>query len=507
VPDLSGCLLIRADATAEIGTGHIMRCLALAQAWKDAGGEAIFVCSPLPGTLERCLLQEGFESVLQFGAPGSEDDASEISRLASRFDPDWIVCDGYSFGTNYQRRMRRTGARLLVVDDYAHLSEYDADVILNPNLGAERSNYHVRKGAPEFLLGSRFALLRREFRDVIPDDHPPRERDFRLIVTMGGADEGNASEIVLANLRQAGGAERLAEIEVLVGPANRWRNKIGAACEAFSIATGIRTVPLFQPPSLPELFRDSDLAISAAGGTCWELAYLGVPMILLSAAENQRPVALNIQKAGFGIDVGEPAADMPGLVRAFDTLVFSPALREKMSRTARQHVDAQGPFRVCEVLERLRIRLRAAESGDARFLFELANDTEVRRQSFSSTPISWDDHQAWLARRLADPDSRIYIALEGVTPVGQVRFDNAGPGQAELSYSVTPERRGAGLATVILRRGARRAFRDMNVDLVIARVKSQNEASCRALEASGFQPSRGDTSVQTKRYTLLKFDS
>jgi UDP-2,4-diacetamido-2,4,6-trideoxy-beta-L-altropyranose hydrolase len=500
-------LLIRADATEAIGTGHVMRCLALAQAWKDAGGAALFISALLPEAIERRIRREGFEIEIQSHAPGSADDAHGTGRAVRRFDPDWIVCDGYAFGTDFQARMRRTGAKLLVVDDYAHLPEYDADVILNQNLGADRLGYPARSRRPELLLGPRYALLRREIREEILSEGQDRESGLRLVVTMGGADPGNASAAVLANLRRAAEVGRLASVVVLLGPANRWQTEVEAACEAFTGATGVAATPHFDPPELPDLLRSGDLAVSAAGSTCWEFAYFGIPMLLLVTAENQRMVATNIQAAGFGIDAGEPSADMPGLVQAFDTLACSPSLRSRMSHAARRSVDGRGVLRVREALEGLRLHLRTAQPDDVRFLFELVNDEEVRRQSFLSGAISWEGHQEWFLRKLDDPRTQIYIALEGDTPVGQLRLDCLEAGQAEIDYSVVPQRRGSGLAKAILRRGTRRAFRELAVNQIVARVKPKNDASRKALTASGFEPhSQGSADVDEK-YILLRSDA
>src|SRR5205807_6218473 len=121
-------LLVRADANVSIGTGHVMRCLALGQAWQDAGGVTVFAMSGQSSSLRNRLEGEGFVIEQIKGEPGSVDDCRHCVQLVSRLNPRWVVLDGYHFSGDYQRRLKDTGSRLLVIDDTGHAQCYWADV-------------------------------------------------------------------------------------------------------------------------------------------------------------------------------------------------------------------------------------------------------------------------------------------------------------------------------------------------------------------------------------------
>jgi spore coat polysaccharide biosynthesis predicted glycosyltransferase SpsG len=131
------CLVIRVDASTQMGTGHLMRCLALGQAWRDSGGHAIFAMAMEAPKLEMRLQAEGMEVIHLSARPGSDDDAIQTAHLARRRDASWIVADGYHFGANYQRTIKEAGLRLLFIDDDGQ-AEHSADIVLNQNLHARR---------------------------------------------------------------------------------------------------------------------------------------------------------------------------------------------------------------------------------------------------------------------------------------------------------------------------------------------------------------------------------
>ena len=169
--------LIRADASAQIGAGHVMRCLALAQALQDDGGSATFVmASGSPGLEARVKLEK--IEVQQIAAkPGSTDDAVKTAELAKQIGAAWVVVDGYQFGALYQKTIKASGLRLLFIDDNGHADHYYADLILNQNIHAHEDMYASKERHSKLLLGTRSALLRR----------PLAVRQLRLAVGRVGA--------------------------------------------------------------------------------------------------------------------------------------------------------------------------------------------------------------------------------------------------------------------------------------------------------------------------------
>lgn len=281
-------LLICADATPRIGTGHIMRCLALAQAARLRGIAVRFACKiAVPWVRDR-LLKEGIPfTEVQGEVPMTEAPADVLARWAGMPTPTWVIFDGYHFGLDCQQAVRAAGSKLMVIDDYAHLPEYSCDILLNQNVGAEKFAYIGDIG--QKLLGPRYVLLRQEF---FKARERARRRVFpsipkKILVTLGGGDfinflEKIASELCLPQLKGR-------KVRVIQGAMSKDRIKTAfAACPA-----SLEVLPRID--DMPTLLLDTDLCITAGGSTCWELCCLGVPFLTVEVAENQHGIVTELE--------------------------------------------------------------------------------------------------------------------------------------------------------------------------------------------------------------------
>src|ERR1043166_4203597 len=210
-------LLVRADASATMGTGHVMRCLALTEAWKKLGGTALFLSSCGNPSLEQWICSSGVEFVpLKPTDTESDHFRSMLSLLAIR-KTFFVILDGYHFDSAQQQILREAGHRLMVIDDTAHLPVYHADVLLNQNLGAARLNYRCDQDTL-FLLGPDYTLLRPEFSATRRRVRTIPDSARRLLVTLGGSDPEKVTLRVIEALRRLGRCPL--EIKLVVGPAN-----------------------------------------------------------------------------------------------------------------------------------------------------------------------------------------------------------------------------------------------------------------------------------------------
>jgi UDP-2,4-diacetamido-2,4,6-trideoxy-beta-L-altropyranose hydrolase len=342
--NLTPALVIRADAGVRLGSGHVMRCLALAQEWRARGGAVTFLCAELGESLERRLRAEGMGLQRLAGEPFGAGDAAAVLGLAGSQRAAWAVVDGYGFGADYQRLIRAGGERLLVLDDYGHAGAYDCDAILNQNLHADQGLYANRAAHTQLLLGPRFALLRREFQAVRPGEPSGTGQLREVLVTLGGSDPDNLTRVVLEGLVQAGAAGL--HLSVVVGGANPHWGALQAEWGRSPAVTLLRDVP-----DLPARMAAADLAVSAAGSTCWELCCLGVPFLTVVTADNQRGIARALDQEGVAQALGEGAALQPGAVaQAVARLAGDVALRQMMSHRGRALVDGRGAARVVDVL-------------------------------------------------------------------------------------------------------------------------------------------------------------
>lgn len=481
--DARSVLLVRADAGAAMGAGHVMRTLALAQAWQDGGGRAVFASCMMSHHLEKRLHREGI-GIERVGAePGSKADAFATARLLEQEQADWIVVDGYQFGDEYERALAEAGARVLALDDYRHADHLWAATVLNQNPFATSMTYPGKGARTELLLGCRYVLLRREFALWNGWERQVPEVAKRILVSFGGGDAGPVLRQATAALQRVITPDD--EVVVLSGT-------LDPQCEELQAVARDRRFSMYASsdcPDMPRLMAWADIALGAAGSTSWERAFMGLPSIVIILAENQALPAEHLASQGLAVSAG-PSGDLSEqqLAMAVAELAASRIHRASMSTAGRTLIDGEGVRRVVQHLTGGELRIRRAASGDRELLWMWANDATVRANSFSTASIPWSDHRAWLAEKLKDPDCRIFIAVDGQDrPVGQVRFDWAQPGVADISISVCGGRRGRGLGSKILELAIGELFRTTQVEVVRAVVKSENRASARAFLRAGFR--------------------
>ena len=321
-----------------------MRCLALAQAWGGRGGPVWFLSRCNNATLQQRIQAAGAEFLSLSPEASVHLDIQSTLTLLAELKAAYVVLDGYDFDSDYQRAVRAGGCRLLVIDDTIRLTHYDADILLNQNLGAAQLKYDCNSDAV-VLLGPEYALLRREFIFWRSRLHTVPETARKILVTLGGSDPDNVTLNVIRALR---GLEitRL-QIRIVAGPANPHIEELRDAAAAFPG----RLELLSAVSDMAPLMAWADLAITAAGSTCWELACLGLPAVSLVIAENQRGIAEELGTAGVVFNLGWHAeVSAERLATAVDGLLFSSFRRLRMSQKGRALVDGKGAERVVSAL-------------------------------------------------------------------------------------------------------------------------------------------------------------
>lgn len=362
----------RVDASTEIGSGHVMRCLTLADALAETGARCTFVMRQKPGNLEEAVRGRGHSVVMLLpqeraisGSCGEEEhlhaqwlgthwenDASETLTALADIDLDWLVVDHYALDARWESRVAGRARRLMVIDDLAD-RKHSCDLLLDQNLGRRPEDY-AGLVSPETkgLIGPRFALLRNEFvraRESSLQARALRE-PAKLLISLGGVDAENITGDVLdvlADMPEAG----------------RWQVTVvlGAACpHAVSIreqadAMSYRVEVVVGASNMAELMAGADLAIGAAGGSAWERCCLGLPTLLIVMADNQRPGARALEAVGAAICLGEPhgvqgrlAGELRRLMKPGNDVL--PGLASKAASLC----DGLGTRRVLDCLQEVR---------------------------------------------------------------------------------------------------------------------------------------------------------
>lgn len=496
-------VLFRVDASKQIGTGHVMRCLTLARKLREMGHHCKFACRVKPGHLIGHIESQGFD-VIKLGDSHNEFQSSvqnesesaatwlgvsqkaDAHELRDSINPslyDWVVVDHYGIDAEWEKDIRSVCRRILVIDDLAN-RHHDCDALLDQNLVEDY--FHRYDGlipdACARLLGPKYALLHADFESF--DKHLVRTTSEipRILVFFGGTDVGGVTAFVVDSLLQINDLSFHLDV-VLNKDTESYRSLVTKRLhsERLTIHSGL--------PSLAKLMSECDLAIGATGVTTWERICVGLPTLVMTVAENQEVIAEHLDHIGLVAYVGRyKSVTITDLIVAFRKFIAEGKSYNFESK--RRALELESGTKVVAALMGMdsdcKLHVRPARFQDLYQLFEWANDPMVRENSLNTVRISLESHQAWFQAKLDSDDTRIYIVsdVSGVR-VGVVRFERS-ENTWNLNYSISPILRGKGMATNMLASAIHYHTNEVGSHEVTATVKRTNIASHRVLEKVSF---------------------
>ncbi|MEI6674193.1 MAG: UDP-2,4-diacetamido-2,4,6-trideoxy-beta-L-altropyranose hydrolase [Verrucomicrobiota bacterium] len=485
-------LLIRADAGGTLGTGHVMRMIALAQAWQDRGGNVTIAACQCPDALiERLKSEQIWYHDLGNLPLGGIEDLDQTIQLGKSLGAEWVVIDGYHFGEEYQKTLKINDFKILAVDDYGHCDAWHADVLLNQNLqdAIRATTTCPITPSTRILLGPRYALLRREFRkDPSPEYPPPSERK-RILMTFGGVDPTGASLKVLQVLN--GCPDLVLHLKVLAGPANP--NLEAIRQEVLQSPHRIDLIAATH--DMPALYRWAERVISAGGSTCYEWLFFGLPGWVTSVAANQDRIVYALLEGNLAAGL----ADITGLPKS----ALAQSLMHWLTRPPLvpqiRLVDGWGAPRLAAAMSRIPCWVRPVDTmTDARFLFELANEPSVRSAGRHTQVIQWEEHLNWLQRHCDSGQSHLMVVeMLEQGPVGQIRFHEHNDNTWEIGISIHPRHRQEGLGSTALSLAMLDLSDSVKVLVWLAEIRTKNIASHNLFAKLGFTLNSCDGDMQT----------
>jgi len=499
-------ITFRTDASLQIGTGHVMRCLTLASALRDRGAECRFVCREHSGHLLDLIRKHGFDAI---GLPLQYSDAYLIPETDAKplahsawLSTDWatdaeqtkvsiggsvvdlLIVDHYALDARWESAMRSQCRKLMVIDDIAD-RPHDCDLLLDQNLFSDMAERYIGKIPANCgqMLGPHYALLQPIYAELHARV-PPREGEVRrILIYFGGADANNLTGMAVAACL-ALERENLA-LDIVINPSNPHAETIRCQIE------GHNKIALHEGlPSLAPLMAQADLAIGAGGATSWERCCLGLPSIVITLAANQTPIAQELDRLGLIQWLGDASEiNESTLLNCLRDLCIT-GLSSDWSDRCQQRVDGGGVGRVASILmlnPQSKLKVQLARVDDEALILHWANDCLVRQNAFASNLIDQSTHREWFRRRLRDLDRcRIYVVkTEDNLPIGQVRFDLIDKSW-EIDYSLDELARSHGLGKVLLQSAMQALRASMAGVLLFGQVKATNLASCRVFESLGF---------------------
>lgn len=510
-------VIFRADSSLDIGTGHIMRCLTLAQALREQEVISCFVCREHAGNLIDLIRRHGFEvktlpiqdssqqvannnipplaHAAWLGVDWKKDALQTKTALGGEVF-DWMVVDHYAIDSRWERQLRSCYKKIMVIDDLANRL-HECDLLLDQNLGRTAQDYAslVPKDC-HVLAGPQYALLRPEFYELRKYSLARRVNPTfkRLLISMGGIDKDNATGQVLASLKDCKLPVDM-RITVVMGLHAPWLEQVRRQAKELSIPTEV----LVSVDNMAQLMADCDLAIGAAGSTSWERCCLGLPTLIVILASNQIEVAVHLANIGAAYTLTFDATFPKLLKRKIESLHDDNEVLVRFANNSRCVTDGKGAARVFSVLNTFNQNensfilnklglLRDIADDELELMRLWRNDPAVRANMYTRHEISRDEHSAWWKRVKESSDQKYYMyELSGV-PTGIVAFnklDNKNHNSAWALYASPLAPKGVGGKMEVL--ALDYAFNRLHLNKLYCEVLAFNTSVIKLHQKFGFQ--------------------
>lgn len=441
---------LRADGNGKIGLGHVHRLLSLNEILKDNFECKFIIRSPMQGIRE--MIIKNCDGLLEID--NQKEGSGEISQFAT--GKEIVVLDGYNFGTEYQQRLKEKGSIVVSIDDL-HQDHFVSDAVINP-AGGLLGNAYSKASTTKLFLGPEFALLKKPFLEASKKKNKIANSNS-LFICLGGADPDNHTQSILKRCLSF----PIDSFNVVVGEGYIHRDKLER--EIAGLGRDVRILMNLNPAMMAKTMKECAVAVCSASGVAYEYLSVGGELYIKQTANNQADI--------YGYLLGSK------LAFSFDDFRVNENSVTVSLQKQREVFDGNSDKRILKIFNRLDLdfhsRIRKATTSDLNTLFDLANDPEIRAQSYSKSPILLDDHIKWLNRKLNDPDTILYIFEYKNEAIGQVRFDIKM--EATISYSIDKRFRGRGWGQPILQKAIDAFINERHPMKIVGFVKKENLSS------------------------------
>jgi UDP-2,4-diacetamido-2,4,6-trideoxy-beta-L-altropyranose hydrolase len=489
-------IAIRVDASVDIGTGHLVRCITLANALKPHADEIRFLCRFIPEHFEVLLNNLNIDLVKFPETTQNENlkevphshwlgvsqrtDANESLSALSDKNWDWLIVDHYSLDERWEKELRGSTKKIMVIDDIAD-RRHDCDLLLDQNLSLDDTSRYVNK-IPDYcaqLVGPRYALLREEFQKSRHHLKPNAATVKRLLVFFGGIDSENNTEKAIIAIQNLDITD--ITVDVVIGSRHPACAAIKLMCQKAGFSLHV------QVENIAELMAAADLSIGAGGIALWERCCLGLPSLIFCCAENQSDQIKFAANRGLIYALDNQTVTTSIIQRHVLCLMENSHLRQNLSEVGMTYVDGKGASRVILAMGFHGIEFRVTNEGDSEAIFGWRNDASNRMVSRSNHLINKKEHDDWFSSMLLNENKILLIAQNDNKAVGVVRFD-IDHKMAEISIYLVPglNRTGTGSAILLAAESWLRNNRT-DVETINAHVMDENERSKRLFTGCNYK--------------------
>lgn len=470
---------IRLDAGPAIGSGHLIRCLTIAdELFQEYGVEVVFICrNQISIQIKYPIIYLKNEYNMQcktYSYPTLDDEIMELVSVLKNKKIEVLIVDHYGAGDNYFKKIRNHIKYLFALNDGLECN-VPVDGIINGNLYGIFANY---KKIPMQLLGGQFTLLRKEFCQKF--EHKINKKMENIYITSGGADP---TKFCFKMIQSMYLWNKDINYHVIVG---------SDFDDEYVLKFKDYDVIIHKNANMKDCMLQADLFVTSAGSTLYELIATHTPSISFCISKDQEVLANTVWNMGLSAEGGE--------FSLFDERKFRFLLNEYSEYMTRQNqsvrmnniISVNGANRVAtRIYNRVfgndnSLCLRTAKKTDCDLLFRWANDETNRNNSFSKEKIKYVDHRKWFNNKLKDARCHIYILEQNGVEIGQVRLD--GVEEAEIDYFISPAFRGQGLAKRMLLLVEKKVKNsNFGIKMLVAHVLNYNIPSRKVFHKLGYQ--------------------
>ncbi|MBU2869964.1 UDP-2,4-diacetamido-2,4,6-trideoxy-beta-L-altropyranose hydrolase [Colwellia sp. E2M01] len=464
-------IVVRADASPILATGHIMRCLTLAHALKVQfpNVDIIFITNKLPQNLMMRLTQSKIKVILLPFDIDSENwqqakDAKatieaitslNIKTLTNNKKIDLLIVDHYLIDWQWQAEVKACCHQLLVIDDLAN-RKHLADFLLDQTLNRQGNDYALLvPPSCQLLLGQKFMLLRDEFTQLIPCAKKKRAQVKvvnnvieikNILVNLGGLDNTNFTETIIYALIEYKKNNHNLTADIVMASHSPHASQI----QAFTAKHNWLTLTTDCNDMANKMLK-ADLAIGASGATAWERCSLGLPTLAIVLADNQQLVNKNLTNQQAIVNLGAyQTLNFNNIANAIALLESEPSKYKDLVSNCFKSCDGLGVQQLLARLTLPRVTLELAKTNDLKTTFKWQSNSEIRRYSRNTQPIQYDEHKQWFLSSLTMKNRHLYIICCENNKLGILRLDKQINTQKitryEISILIAPEAQGRKLA-------------------------------------------------------------